>query len=136
MFKAGNAIFKVSYIQASNPIYPKTARLRKLAPPFEAMSWWSGFKKFKLSDHAGKYVVLIFWPWDFSPVSTTEIVQYSTKASDFKALNCQLVGVSCDSHFSHREWSQRSKRDLDFPLVADLDHSIARKYGCYLEGDD
>ena len=101
LFKAGNAIFKVTYLPSKNLIYPKVARLRKPAPDFEAMCWWNGFKKFKLSDFAGKFILLLFWPWDFSPVCTTEIVQYGSRVNEFRAINCEIVGVSSDSHFTH-----------------------------------
>jgi alkyl hydroperoxide reductase subunit AhpC len=94
------------------------------------MCWWNGFKKFKLSDFKGKYVVILFWPWNFSPVCTTEIVQYGSRVNEFRAINCEIVGVSTDSHFTHREWTKKPRKlggvgTMDMPLVADLTQEIA-----------
>mmetsp|Transcript_16244 Transcript_16244/g.15631 ORF Transcript_16244/g.15631 Transcript_16244/m.15631 type:complete len:82 (-) Transcript_16244:39-284(-) len=73
------------------------AKIRHPAPEFELDAWFNGFKKIRLSDYKGKYVVLFFWPMDFTFVCPTEIVQFSDRASEFRATNCEILGCSVDS---------------------------------------
>lgn len=108
------------------------------------MAWWNGFKKIKLSsaDYKNKYIVLFFWPLDFTFVCPTEIVQFGDRAKDFRAINCEVIGVSVDSHFTHRAYTQKERNvgglgKMDIPLVADVTKEISKKYGCLIEdGDD
>jgi len=73
-----------------------------LAPSFKGMALVNGqFKQISLSDYAGKYLVLIFYPSDFTFVCPTEIIAFSDRAEEFNKINCELVGCSTDSHFSH-----------------------------------
>ncbi|RMG41018.1 MAG: peroxiredoxin [Candidatus Dadabacteria bacterium] len=89
---------------------------------------------FKLSELRGKYVVLFFWPLDFTFVCPTEIIAHDHRAAKFEELNVQLVGVSIDSHFTHNAWrntpvEQGGIGKVRFPLVADMRHEITRNYG-------
>ena len=75
------------------------------APSFKGMAVVNGgFKQISLSDYAGKYLVLIFYPTDFTFVCPTEIISFSDRAEDFSKINCELVACSTDSHFSHLAW--------------------------------
>ncbi len=75
------------------------------APDFELTAFYKGeFKKVKLSDYKGKYVVLFFWPFDFTFVCPTEIVEFSDHAAEFRKNNCEVLGASIDSHFVHSQW--------------------------------
>lgn len=109
------------------------------APDFAAQAVVNGdFKEVKLSDYKGKYVVLFFYPLDFTFVCPTEIIAFNDAAAKFKALNCELIAVSVDSQFSHLAWinTPRSKGGLgnmEIPMVADLDKSICRDYGVLLD---
>lgn len=90
---------------------------------------------------AGKYVVLFFWPLDFTFVCPTEICQFSDKSAEFEAINCQLIGCSIDSQFTHREYTLKPRETgglgpMNLPLVSDLTKSIARDYGCLLDHSD
>ena len=77
----------------------------KPAPHFEGMAVVNGeFKKISLSDYKGKYVVLFFYPLDFTFVCPTEIIAFSEIADKFRAINCEVVACSTDSHFSHLAW--------------------------------
>jgi len=77
----------------------------KPAPVFEGMAVVNGeFKKISLSDYKGKYVVLFFYPLDFTFVCPTEIIAFSDSAAKFRAINCELIACSTDSHFSHLAW--------------------------------
>ena len=61
------------------------------------MSYYKGFKKIALSDYKGKYLVLFFYPLDFTFVCPTEIIQFSDKAEEFRKIGCEVVGCSIDS---------------------------------------
>ena len=77
------------------------ALVRMPAPSFVGMSYMKGFKKISLDDFKGKYLCLFFYPLDFTFVCPTEIIQFSDRSKDFKERNCEVVGCSIDSHFSH-----------------------------------
>jgi len=68
------------------------------------------FKNIKLSDYEGKYVVLLFYPFDFTYVCPTEIISYSNKAQDFKKINTEVLAISVDSHFSHLAWRKTARK--------------------------
>ena len=89
---------------------------------------------FKLSDFRGKYVVLFFWPLDFTFVCPTEIIAYDKRMEQFKSRNVEVVGVSIDSQFTHFAWRSTAVKDggigaVDFPMVADVKHEITKAYG-------
>jgi peroxiredoxin (alkyl hydroperoxide reductase subunit C) len=89
---------------------------------------------FKLSDFRGKYVVLFFWPLDFTFVCPTEIIAHDHRISQFKERNVEVVGISIDSQFTHFAWrttpvKQGGIGPIQFPIVADLKHEITRAYG-------
>ncbi len=93
---------------------------------------------FKLSDMRGKYVLLFFYPLDFTFVCPSEILAFNKAVDTFKANNCEVVGISIDSHFSHLAWKNTAVNDggignVQFPLVADLDKSISKNYGVLLD---
>jgi len=93
---------------------------------------------FKLSDMRGKYVLLFFYPLDFTFVCPSEILAFNKAVDAFKANNCEVVGISIDSHFSHLAWKNTAVNDggignVQFPLVADLDKSISKNYGVLLD---
>lgn len=91
-------------------------------------------EEFRLSSLRGKYVVLFFYPLDFTFVCPTEIIRFDERLEDFQKRDCEVVGVSVDSQFTHLAWRKTPREDggigqIHFPLVADLDKSIARSYG-------
>lgn len=100
------------------------------------------FARYFLTIVLGKYVVLFFYPLDFTFVCPTEIVQFSDKAAEFRAAGCEVIGVSIDSQFSHMEYTKKDRKKgglgkMDIPLVADVTKSIAKAYGCLIDhGDD
>lgn len=109
----------------------------KQAPDFTApavMPNGSIKEDFKLSDLRGKYVVLFFWPLDFTFVCPTEIIAHHNRAVMFRERGVELVGVSIDSHFTHAAWrntpvAKGGIGQVGFPLVADIKHEITRAYG-------
>lgn len=109
------------------------------APDFTAQAVMEdgSFKEVSLSDYKGQYVLLFFYPLDFTFVCPTEIIAFSERVKDFSDLGVQILGCSIDSHFSHLAWRNTSRNeggigDIQYPLVADLDKSIAQKYDVLL----
>ena len=86
-----------------------------------------------LSALRGKWVVLFFYPLDFTTVCPTEILEFSKRAREFEALGAAVAGCSTDSQFSHRAWIRGELGEIAIPLVADLTRSISRSYGALLE---
>lgn len=101
----------------------------KKAPNFAARSTKGDIT---LSDFSGRWVLIFCHPADFTPVCTTEFVSLSERKHEFDALNVQLLGLSIDSIFSHRNWIEwiRAQFDvtIDFPILEDLSMEIARAY--------
>ncbi|KAJ9523297.1 hypothetical protein QJQ45_005254 [Haematococcus lacustris] len=115
----------------------------KPAPGFKATAVVDGqMKDVSLSDFKGKYIVLFFYPLDFTFVCPTEITAFSDRIDEFKAINTEVVGVSVDSQFTHLAFvnTPRNKGGLGgckYPLVADLTKKIATDYGVLItEGPD
>jgi alkyl hydroperoxide reductase subunit AhpC len=94
LFKVVFVLQRMSKIKLTGP-----------APSFQGMAVIDGqFKQISLADYAGKYLVLIFYPTDFTFVCPTEIVAFSDRVDEFRKINCELIGCSTDSHFSHLAW--------------------------------
>ena len=90
------------------------------------------------SDYAGRWLMLVFYPRDFSFVCPTELTSFSGRWMDFQQRNCDLLGVSVDSAELHREWLRTSPAEgglgpLQFPLASDPDGAMARAYGVWLD---
>jgi peroxiredoxin (alkyl hydroperoxide reductase subunit C) len=109
-------------------------RVGQSAPDFTATAVIDQeFKEIKLSHYRGKYVVLFFYPLDFTFVCPTEITAFSDRYEEFKTLNTEVLGVSVDSVFSHLAWIQTDRKeggvgDLNYPLVADIKKEISAAY--------
>ena len=116
------------------------AFVQKEAPDFSATAVVKGeFKPVKLSDYRGKYVLFFFYPLDFTFVCPTEIIAFSERVEEFERRNCQVIGCSIDSQYSHLAWvnTPRAKGglgELRYPLVADLTKQISADYGVLLDG--
>jgi len=111
----------------------------KPAPDFtaEAVLKDGSFAKITLSQFKGKYVLLFFYPLDFTFVCPTEIIAFSERVKEFNDLGVEVIGVSVDSHFSHLAWrnvprDQGGIGPIQYSLVADLDKQIARNYDVLL----
>lgn len=119
-----------------------SVKVTEAAPDFTATAVMpdNSFKSdFSLSSLRGKYVVLFFYPLDFTFVCPSEIIAFDKQLKEFKDRNCEVVGVSVDSQFTHLAWKNTPVEkggigNVQYPLVADLTKRIARKFGVLLKG--
>lgn len=111
----------------------------QLAPSFTATAVYDQeFKSIRLSDYLGKYVVLFFYPLDFTFVCPTEITSFSDLYNSFKEINTEVLGISVDSEYAHLAWLQTERNngglgDLNYPLISDLTKSISKSYNVLTE---
>jgi alkyl hydroperoxide reductase subunit AhpC len=118
-----------------------TALVTRPAPDFTADAVvGTEFKTIRLSDFRGKYVVLFFYPLDFTFVCPTEIIAFSDAAADFQKRGAQVLGVSVDSKYTHLAWIQTPRKagglgGINYPLISDLNKSVSRTYGVLLENE-
>jgi peroxiredoxin (alkyl hydroperoxide reductase subunit C) len=109
-------------------------RVGQAAPDFEAMAVINQeFKTVKLSAYRGKYVVVFFYPLDFTFVCPTEVAAFSDRYHEFESIDTEVLGISVDSEYAHLAWIQTDRKlggvgDLNYPLVSDLKKSIATAY--------
>lgn len=108
-----------------------------MAPPFKtaAVTPDNQIGDFRFDDHKGKWVVLFFYPLDFTIVCPTEITQFREFNSAFKDKGAVVVGCSVDSVYSHKKWIDAELGELGFYLISDLKKTISRDYDCYLENE-
>ena len=115
------------------------AVVRKPAPDFKGSAYWNKkMTEISLKQFHGKWVVLFFYPCDFTFVCPTEIIQFSDHAQKFQDVDCQVIGASVDSVFVHREWTLKDRKqgglgEMNIPLLADPTHAISRAYGALIE---
>jgi len=151
-FTAISAKEEACYSYAGGHVYPQEtrsgsahspdaskARISKPAPNFEGTAVVDGeFKDLKLADFKGKYLVLVFYPLDFTFVCPTEIIAFSDRIAEFRKINTEVVALSVDSQFTHLAWIKTGRKQgglgpISIPLLSDLTHQISKDYGVYLE---
>ncbi len=116
-----------------------TTIVGKKAPAFKGDAVINGdIKQISLADFKGKWKVLFFYPLDFTFVCPTEITAFSDKIEMFKKMNCEIIGCSVDSAFSHLAWTQQPRNkgglgNISYPLLADITKQIAKDYGCLMD---
>ncbi|CAF0786067.1 unnamed protein product [Rotaria sordida] len=115
------------------------AQISKPAPSFEGIAAIDGeFKEISLTDFKNKYLVLLFYPLDFTFVCPTEIIAFSDRIQEFKKINTEVVAISVDSQFTHLAWINTPREQgglgkIQIPLLSDLTHQISKDYGVYLQ---
>jgi len=128
-------------VEASNgsapaEIHPKLPRLGEPAPQFEADTT---FGRLKLEDFKGSWLILFSHPADFTPVCTTEFIGFAKIHPKLREMNCELLGLSIDSVYSHIAWVRNVKeklgQEITFPVIADLNKEVATKYGMVMPGE-
>ena len=109
---------------------PSFPRINEPAPAFKAETT---FGPRSLEDYRGKWLILFSHPADFTPVCTTEFMGFARAADTFRSMNCELLGLSIDSLFSHLAWTRSIKQnfgvEITFPIIEDLKMEVARAYG-------
>ncbi|EEB19353.1 Peroxiredoxin-4, putative [Pediculus humanus corporis] len=114
------------------------AVVQKKAPYWEGVAVEAGeFKNLKLTDYLGKYLVLLFYPLDFTFVCPTEILAFNDRITEFNELNAEIVVCSVDSHFTHLAWTNTSRKNgglgsIKIPMLSDLNRKISQDYGVYV----
>ena len=111
----------------------------RLAPEFALEGVLNGaFHTYRLSDYKGKWVVLFFYPLDFTFVCPTEILAFSDRLGEFRKIDAEVLGASVDSKFSHLAWTEKPREEggikgLAYPLLEDLGKDLAREYNVLAE---
>lgn len=95
------------------------------------------FKAISKKDVLGKWSVFFFYPADFTFVCPTELEDLADLYDEFKKINCEIYGVSCDTHFVHKEWHERSSaiKKVEYPLLGDPAAVLARDFEVYIENE-
>jgi len=116
------------------------AFVTKPAPHFEGTAVASDgeFVDVKLSDYKDKYLVFFFYPLDFTFVCPTEIIAFSDRVDEFRAIGCEVLACSVDSEFSHLAWTEKPRKQgglgqMKIPILSDLTKQISKDYGILLE---
>jgi peroxiredoxin 2/4 len=91
------------------------------------------FVEVRLDDYAGSWVVLFFYPLDFTFVCPTEIQGFAARLGEFEALGAKVLGCSVDSKYSHLAWAEKELGKLGFPLLSDMTREVMSAYGVLLE---
>ncbi|MBN3280651.1 PRDX4 protein, partial [Polyodon spathula] len=124
---------------SDHSLHLSKAKISKPAPYWEGTAVIKGeFKELKLTDYRGKYLVFFFYPLDFTFVCPTEIIAFSDRVEEFRAIGAEVVACSTDSQFTHLAWINTPRKQgglgpMKIPLLSDLTHQIAKDYGVYLE---
>jgi alkyl hydroperoxide reductase subunit AhpC len=105
------------------------------APDFKAraVDGGGGEREVALGDYAGRWLVLFFYPRDFTSVCPTEVLEFSKRAGEFRALDAELLGVSADDVATHRRWIAEALGPIAYPLASDPGGTLARRWGAWLE---
>jgi len=105
------------------------------APAFSTDAFMpdGSFKKLSLLDFKGKWVVLFFYPLDFTFVCPTEIRSFDEHYAQFKKAGAEVLSSSTDSVFSHKEWAVNELGKVQFPMLADTNHELSRAYGVLIK---
>lgn len=112
-------------------------RLNKSAPQFTAAALINGkISTLSLSDYRGTYVILLFYPLDFTFTSPTEIIAFSDAVREFQYMKTEIIAISCDSVYAHKVWSKMPREEggigsVDIPLVSDKNAKICMSYGVF-----
>lgn len=115
-----------------------TPKINAKAPGFMTEVYHNEeIKNIKLSDYKGKWVILFFYPADFTFVCPTELEDLASHYEEIKKLNAEVLSVSTDTVYAHKAWHDTSDavKKINFPMVADPTGNITRDYGVYIEGE-
>ena len=135
-----NKLFFVTCLLATSTLCH--LRPRDKIPNFSALAVQGGdVNKVSFKDFKGKYMVLVFYPLDFTYVCPTELIAFSDHMERFNALETTVFGISTDSHFSHLAWIKTERKQggvgtLSYPLISDFSKKISREFGFLVEDEE
>lgn len=111
--------------------------INQAAPDFKGVKAYhqGEFKDISLADYAGRWLILFFYPRDFTFVCPTELRGFAKQEDDFKALNCDILAASTDSEWSHKNWFEKDLPEVKYPVLADTTQALTRAYGVLNETD-
>ncbi|XP_063722890.1 peroxiredoxin-2-like [Symsagittifera roscoffensis] len=136
---AGGNVYPSTTFGKGHELYYSKVQISKPAPDFTATGIVNGqIREVKLKDYSGKYLIIVFYPADFTFVCPTEILAFNDRLEEFKKIGAEVVAMSVDSHFVHLAWIQTPRDkgglgDVKLPLLSDPTHQISKDYGVYLE---
>jgi len=113
-------------------------KINEKAPEFTVNAYHKDdVKEVSLSDYKGKWVVLFFYPADFTFVCPTELGELADNYADFEKLGAEVLSISTDTEFVHKAWHDNSEtiKKIQFPMLADPTGKVSRDYGVYIEGE-
>ncbi|MGQ9619233.1 MAG: alkyl hydroperoxide reductase subunit C [Candidatus Aminicenantia bacterium] len=113
-------------------------RVNQKVPDFELSAYHNGeIKKVKLSDYKGKWVVLVFYPADFTFICPTELEEAADLYNEFKKLDAEILSVSTDTVYVHKAWHDISPsiKKIKYPMLADPSGKVCRLFGTYIEDE-
>ena len=135
--------FVASMFAAAEMASATSLRPRDFAPDFKNVKAVSNkeFVDVSLTDYRGKYLILLFYPFDFTYVCPTELIAFSEASEQFKDVNASVLGVSTDSHFTHLAWVNTARTDgglgnIGYPLLADISKEMSRNYNVLVENPE
>lgn len=106
------------------------------APTFELEGVVQGeFQTIKLADFIGEWLIVMFYPLDFTFVCPTELRAFSKRVKEFADLKARVVAISVDSKYTHLAWQKAELGDINFPMLSDLNKRVSRSYGVLLEDE-
>jgi peroxiredoxin (alkyl hydroperoxide reductase subunit C) len=124
---------------AQNPVAQATTSLPRIGDPAPQFTADTTFGELKLEDFKGSWLILFSHPADFTPVCTTEFIAFAEIHPELREMNCELMGLSVDSVYSHIAWVRNVKEkmgvEITFPVIADLNKDVATLYGMINPGE-
>jgi len=139
LVKVTNPVFNRAVLRSISSDFTKPPRVQELAPNFKGTAViCDNFREISLCDYRGKYLVLVFYPLDFTFVCPTELIAFDEMYSKFQKMNTEIIGISIDSHYTHLGWMNTKRSEgglgkLQYPLLSDINKSIARDYNVLLQ---
>lgn len=93
----------------------------------------SDFEEVSLKDYSGKWLIMFFYPLDFTDVWPTELKAYSDRIEEFKELNADILSISVDSEHAHKAWIEAGLGPVNYPMASDMTKEVANDYGVLIE---
>ena len=122
-------VLEANFFMDTGKVSEMSAQIGQKAPDFKMQGIFKGeIRDVHLEDFTGKWIVLFFYPGDFTFVCPTEVKEFSVKNNEFKELDAQVLGVSVDSIHAHKAWI-KELGELNYPLLSDITKEVSRRYG-------